>query len=156
MLKQLIYAIVGFFCVIIGFYFVVPAWNLTANGLSNAANNGLIPNAGYLNSVNTIGTDLNLLVGYSFLAMGVGIWLYLLLFAWRRQTITDEFIDTFVFFAVGPFGWLAGGVFLLLVRGNAPHAGKIKCPGCGQWKSQLDVFHVRDCTSKQARLTQYA
>ncbi len=90
MLKQVIYATAGFFCVMIGFYFVYPAWNVTANALGDASNSGIIPNAVYLASVNTIGSSLNMLFGYSFLAMGIGVWLYLLIFAWRRKAITDQ------------------------------------------------------------------
>lgn len=87
MIRQMVYAVSGFFCVITGFYFLVPAWNLTANALTRAASTA-VTNPTYLNNVNVIASDLNLLVGYSFLGMGIGIWLYLLLFAWRREVVT--------------------------------------------------------------------
>jgi ascorbate-specific PTS system EIIC-type component UlaA len=86
MLKNMIFAVVGFALIVVGFYVVVPTWNLTGNAISGAANN-VVTNPTLRGDVNFIGYTLTILVGYSFLAMGIGDVVYLLLYAWRRETI---------------------------------------------------------------------
>lgn len=87
MIKEFIFATAGLICVAIGFFLVFPAWHETANALVSAGSAiGISPP--YMTNIQTIATDLDILIGLSFIAMGAGMWVYVLLFAWRREAIS--------------------------------------------------------------------
>ncbi len=80
-------AATGLISVVTGFYFLIPVWNELANSLLGASA-PLITDPTYMANVNLIAFYLNILVGLSFIAMGVAIDIWVLLFAWRRETVT--------------------------------------------------------------------
>jgi membrane protein required for beta-lactamase induction len=66
---------------------MVPVWNGLSNGIVGGAQN-VVSNASYLNNIENYAYYLNLLFGLFFIGMGIGIWAYLLLQAWRAEAVS--------------------------------------------------------------------
>jgi len=92
MLRQTVTATIGFFCIITGWFFLIPAWHVYATSLLDAAA-PLVTVTSYWNSIIQEAYYLNLIVGLSMIGMGVAIDIYILIFAWRRETVQDAMED---------------------------------------------------------------
>ncbi len=85
MIRQVLLATTGVTLVVISFYLLIPSWNGVDNGLTSITNNNPLITPAYALDVQLYGFYLNILFGYSFLIVGIGVWINLLLQAWRRE-----------------------------------------------------------------------
>jgi hypothetical protein len=88
MIKIIVIGTLSFFMVITGFYFLIPAWSSASNGIIGI-DQTIVTNPTYLANIEQEAIYLNTIVGYSFIAMGIGVWIWMLLASTRRQSVQD-------------------------------------------------------------------
>jgi hypothetical protein len=88
MIKNIIIGTLSFFLVVTGFYFLIPAWSSASNGIIGV-DNQIITNPTYLANIQQESIYLNSIVGLSFIAMAIGVWIWMLLSSTRRQSVQD-------------------------------------------------------------------
>jgi hypothetical protein len=84
LLRESIYYIAAVFAVVILFYTMVPVWSdfvavVTPTGQS------LISDTTFLNVFNTLPGNLNLIIQFSFVAMLIGLAIWVFLVPWREE-----------------------------------------------------------------------
>jgi hypothetical protein len=84
LLRESIYYIAAAFAVIVLFYTMIPVWSdfvavVTPTGQS------LISDSTFLNVFNTLPGNLNLIIQFSFVAMLIGLAIWVFLVPWREE-----------------------------------------------------------------------
>jgi len=87
-IKNIIIGTLSFFLVVTGFYFLIPAWSAASNGIIGV-DATIVTNTTYLANFQQEAIYLNSIVGLSFIAMAIGVWIWLLLSGTRRQSVQD-------------------------------------------------------------------
>jgi hypothetical protein len=88
LIREVIIGTSSFFLVVTGFYFLIPAWSLTSNAILGV-DSTLVTNPTYLTNIAQEAAYLNTIVGLSFIATGIGIIIWLMVFSWRKTQIQD-------------------------------------------------------------------
>jgi hypothetical protein len=86
--RPVITATIGFACIIIGWFVLIPVWHQYATSLLDAAA-PLVTIPAYWENITLLAYYLNLLLGISLIGMGCAIDIYILIFAWRREVVQD-------------------------------------------------------------------
>jgi hypothetical protein len=92
LIKQLLLGATGMILVAVGYYILIPTWNFIANGLMNGAQT-VVTNPAYMANIQAYAYYLNIIIGVMFIGTGIGIWIWVALFAWKKETVTYGFSD---------------------------------------------------------------
>jgi hypothetical protein len=84
LLRESIYYIAAVFAVVILFYTMVPVWSDFVAVVAPTGQS-LISDTTFLNVFNTLPGNLNLIIQFSFVAMLIGLAIWVFLVPWREE-----------------------------------------------------------------------
>jgi TRAP-type C4-dicarboxylate transport system permease small subunit len=88
MIRPYIFATIGFALLLFTFYVIIPAWNSFASNVDNTLPS--LPLGSYNNFVGQLVSNVNSMVFAIFPLAVVGLIAYLFVYAWRRESGTEE------------------------------------------------------------------
>jgi len=84
-LKETLYTLAAVFSVITGYYFLIPVWNSFETNIVPIAQ-AQITDTAFLGGLGTIPNNLNVIIQYSFVALLIGLLIYLALVPFREES----------------------------------------------------------------------